>query len=246
MILFLMMMSLLYISLSLLIASMPHLFLSRRKRIEHLIRGKTLLIIAHPDDECMFFGPTIFLLIRSNIPLYVLCLSDGDFNGQDGDRRHSELLHALNVMGVSSDNVLLAKSDDLKDGDEWCSATVRDAVLNHTEKLSIKNIITFDDYGVSGHPNHISIFRAVKDLQNVTLFSLDSVSILRKYANFMDVPIALFTQICCQRKAIAIVDWKQRKLIQQALYRHISQMVWFRRLYSRFSSYLFVNILTRV
>ena len=41
------------------------------------IRGLRILIItAHPDDECMFFTPTITSLRRQNL-VQILCLSTG-------------------------------------------------------------------------------------------------------------------------------------------------------------------------
>ena len=40
--------------------------------------GRILLITAHPDDECMFFAPTIMSLGRSvRAELFLLCLSEG-------------------------------------------------------------------------------------------------------------------------------------------------------------------------
>lgn len=38
---------------------------------------RVLLVIAHPDDECMFFGPTIFRLCEQGAEVYLLCLSNG-------------------------------------------------------------------------------------------------------------------------------------------------------------------------
>lgn len=39
---------------------------------------RVLFVIAHPDDESMFFGPTILSLTRrSNCTVYLLCLSNG-------------------------------------------------------------------------------------------------------------------------------------------------------------------------
>lgn len=39
---------------------------------------RVLFIMAHPDDECMFFGPTILNTIRSSgSTVYLLCLSTG-------------------------------------------------------------------------------------------------------------------------------------------------------------------------
>jgi hypothetical protein len=36
-----------------------------------------LIVIAHPDDECMFFSPTIIQLVKQHIPVFILCLSSG-------------------------------------------------------------------------------------------------------------------------------------------------------------------------
>lgn len=39
---------------------------------------RVLIVIAHPDDESMFFGPTILSLTkRTNCQVYLLCLSNG-------------------------------------------------------------------------------------------------------------------------------------------------------------------------
>lgn len=38
--------------------------------------GNVLLLTAHPDDECMFFGPTLQAL-RHPTRVHVLCLSTG-------------------------------------------------------------------------------------------------------------------------------------------------------------------------
>ena len=55
-----------------------------------------LLVIAHPDDEAMFFGPTIQHLIKLGKDVFVLCLSEGNFYG-DGTRRVVELRQSLLV-----------------------------------------------------------------------------------------------------------------------------------------------------
>lgn len=40
---------------------------------------RVLIVTAHPDDECMFFGPTILSLAkRPNCTVYLLCLSNGE------------------------------------------------------------------------------------------------------------------------------------------------------------------------
>lgn len=41
-------------------------------------RIKFLLVTAHPDDECMFFGPALTNLLSSGEEVHLLCLSEGE------------------------------------------------------------------------------------------------------------------------------------------------------------------------
>ena len=38
---------------------------------------RVLLLTAHPDDECMFFAPTLVSLVQNSVALFSLCLSAG-------------------------------------------------------------------------------------------------------------------------------------------------------------------------
>lgn len=60
---------------------------------------KVLLLTAHPDDECMFFAPTLISLVKANEDVYSLCLSTGDADGL-GEVRTSELRSSLDVLGI--------------------------------------------------------------------------------------------------------------------------------------------------
>lgn len=52
-------------------------FCRSTKLPEHVSR--VLLVTAHPDDECMFFGPTLIALRkRRNCRVFVLCMSRGE------------------------------------------------------------------------------------------------------------------------------------------------------------------------
>jgi N-acetylglucosaminylphosphatidylinositol deacetylase len=43
--------------------------------------SRVLLVTAHPDDECMFYGPTLLALRkRKNCTVFVLCLTRGKIN----------------------------------------------------------------------------------------------------------------------------------------------------------------------
>lgn len=58
--------------------------------------SNVLLLTAHPDDEAMFFAPTL-LGLRNNI--FSLCLSVGNADGL-GETRKEELVASLDVLGV--------------------------------------------------------------------------------------------------------------------------------------------------
>lgn len=52
-------------------------YFARRDLGDSFNTHKSLLVIAHPDDEVMFFGPTLNYYRRRNGDLHVLCLSTG-------------------------------------------------------------------------------------------------------------------------------------------------------------------------
>lgn len=60
-----------------------HHILQNRRKNKVLLQSDTrnrriLIVIAHPDDECMFFAPTILNLRQcGQYDLYLLCLSSG-------------------------------------------------------------------------------------------------------------------------------------------------------------------------
>lgn len=50
----------------------------RTKHVRFPDCKRVLVVISHPDDECMFFGPTILSLSkRTDCQVYILCLSKG-------------------------------------------------------------------------------------------------------------------------------------------------------------------------
>lgn len=67
--------------------------------------SKFLLITAHPDDECMFFTPTIRNLIRNGCEIELICLSTGDFDGK-GRIRRRELKKSTEVLGIKPVSII--------------------------------------------------------------------------------------------------------------------------------------------
>lgn len=67
--------------------------------------GSVLLLIAHPDDEIMFWTPTIKYLLSKKIQLKILCLSNGNYNGL-GDLREVEFDNVSRELNLFN-NVIL-------------------------------------------------------------------------------------------------------------------------------------------
>ena len=64
-----------------------------------------LLITAHPDDECMFFTPSIRKFIEKGFRVDLLCLSDGNFDVMGGERM-VELRKSAKVLGINSVTII--------------------------------------------------------------------------------------------------------------------------------------------
>ncbi|XP_068126458.1 N-acetylglucosaminyl-phosphatidylinositol de-N-acetylase isoform X2 [Hyperolius riggenbachi] len=167
-----------------------------------LLRGvrAPLLLIAHPDDECMFFAPTILGLLQEQRPLSVLCCSTGNYYNQ-GEIRKREFFQSCAALGIPPSKVAIIDHRDLPDnpGVQWDQQLLSDLLLNHIKENHIDLVITFDAGGVSGHSNHISLYNAVRYLHHSKQFPegcsvllLESVNIFRKYLSVLDLPISWF------------------------------------------------------
>lgn len=66
----------------------------QRKMHKHHI----LYVIAHPDDEAMFFVPSILHLGKTN-NLHLLCMSTGNADGL-GRTREKELQASAKLLGI--------------------------------------------------------------------------------------------------------------------------------------------------
>lgn len=219
--------------------------LRHQKRLPVTPKSRCLLVIAHPDDETMFFGPTLQQLVASGCNVYILCLTSGNADGL-GAVRKKELVQAVPCLGVRRENLTILDMSSYQDGQtKWEIEKLSSVILHHLEKLDCDFVITFDERGVSGHPNHAACFFTLQFLYTnghipagVQVFVLESVRLYRKYigvldvfasfnwANFMYVssPLPVYRAMCCHR----------------------SQLLWFRYLYMCFSRYVTVNTLRRI
>ncbi|KAI8352072.1 putative deacetylase LmbE-like domain-containing protein [Blakeslea trispora] len=209
-------------------------------------KNNILILTAHPDDECMFFGPTLTSLkTLTKTRLHVLCLSTGNAEGL-GHQRKRELIKSCQVFGISANHVQSIDHSDLQDGmhHTWDKSLIAHILKDYVTKQKINTIITFDDHGVSGHPNHIALYHGAKHFvqqqPNVTLYRLESVSLVRKYIGFVDLLIPNKpNRLQLLSPPLAYL------LTHKAMRQHESQLVWFRWLYVTFSRFMYVNSLVK-
>jgi len=209
-------------------------------------RRKTLLVIAHPDDEAMFFAPTL-LALGDVHDLYILCLSTGNFDGL-GEIRRLELPRSAGKLGVAAERIRIVDHPELQDGmdADWPRGVIAEAVTKAVKDFEIESVVSFDEYGVSGHPNHgacargvAAWFAATDPEDGYRAWALVSTGLARKFLGFVDILFSILGSDVLLVSPHPTRTWS-------ALACHASQFVWYRRLFVLFSRYSFVNTLRAV
>ncbi|EHB07813.1 N-acetylglucosaminyl-phosphatidylinositol de-N-acetylase [Heterocephalus glaber] len=204
-------------------------------------------MIAHPDDEAMFFAPTVLGLVRLKHQVSLLCFSAGNYYNQ-GEIRKKELLQSCDVLGIPPSRVMIIDSRDFPDdpGVQWDTEHVASVLLQHIKVNGINLVVTFDAGGVSGHSNHVALYAAVRALHSegkfpkgCSVLTLQSVNVLRKYFSILDLPWSLLQM----QDVLFVLTSEEVSRAKKAMSCHRTQLLWFRRLYIFFSRYMRINSL---
>ena len=214
------------------------------------VGGKSaLLVIAHPDDECMFFGPTLNALKASKYEVHLLCCCTGNFYGQ-GRVREEELIKSVSCLGIKSQRVSIIDHENLPDNPDvtWPPEVLRELIMKQCAAIeNLEILVTFDNHGVSGHANHIAVSKAVEEINecssHLSCYKLLSSSIFIKYLGAyipFGLPLVLVLNLFRRNKVI-VSGWCGIMQTQYAMFQHKSQLLWFRYLFIIFSQYMTVN-----
>jgi len=187
-----------------------------------ILQGKRIvLLIAHPDDEAMFFAPTLQSLTDPALQnqVLIICFSSGNADGLGHIRKEELKKSALQLGITSSEHIVIIEDDRFPDSmtAEWDAKLIGSTLLRYfAPKLAktppdsapisyVDAIITFDSRGVSGHPNHTALYHgAIAYLKLLMqrhtgwecptkLYTLPSTNIVRKYSSIIDSATTIFT-----------------------------------------------------
>lgn len=141
---------------------------------------KTLLVIfAHPDDESHGPAGTLAKYAREGVNVHYLCATRGEVGvvdsewlkngGSVADLRTAEVQQAAAELRLASVNFLgyrdsgMEGSADNQHPDSLYQAPLNDIaarIAGFMQRLQPDVIITHDQYGWYGHPDHIKVYQA--------------------------------------------------------------------------------------
>jgi N-acetylglucosaminylphosphatidylinositol deacetylase len=291
---------------------------------------RIILLIAHPDDESMFFSPTLQALTHPSLQnhLKILCMSTGDSEGLGATRR-VELEKAAVTLGLRRrEDVYCLDDERFRDGmdQDWKAEDIAKVLASafaphlngssspgrpspepssekestngkdkkrpkpkHSKSSSrtatppapvpegpratIDVLITFDQHGISSHPNHIALYHGASLFVSkimkghagyacpVSLYTLPTVNVVRKYSFILDaIPTLLhgiYASIFERARGKKVGGGKDDRVVfvndlfrywkaREAMVQgHKSQMVWFRWGWIGLGRYMVVNDLKR-
>jgi LmbE family N-acetylglucosaminyl deacetylase len=141
---------------------------------------KTLLaILAHPDDESFGIGGTLAKYAADGVAVHYLCGTRGESGTVDADRLHgfddiaalrtAELECAARELGLAGVHFLGYRDSGMAgSADNALAGTlhgapldeVADRIAAHVDALQPDLIVTHDQFGGYGHPDHIKLHAA--------------------------------------------------------------------------------------
>jgi LmbE family N-acetylglucosaminyl deacetylase len=126
---------------------------------------KLMAVLAHPDDESLGTGGSLAKYSSEGVETYVVTATRGErgryHDGTEnpgpeamGQIREQELLGAADALGVSEVSFLDYMDADLDQADP---NEAIGKIVRHLRRVRPQVVLTFDQAGAYGHPDHIAI-----------------------------------------------------------------------------------------
>ena len=126
---------------------------------------KLMCVLAHPDDESLGNGGILAKYGAEGVETYLVTATRGehgwpsadeDYPGPEklGKIREAELLAAADILGIHEVQFLDYMDGDLDQADP--QEAIR-KIVRHLRRVRPQVVVTFDQNGAYGHPDHIAI-----------------------------------------------------------------------------------------
>ena len=126
---------------------------------------RLLAVLAHPDDESLGAGGILAKYANEGVETFLITATRGEHGWphapetypgpeQLGETREAELLAAADVLGIQEVRFL-----DVIDGelDQADAVAMTQQIAAAIQQIRPQVVVTFDPFGVYGHPDHIAI-----------------------------------------------------------------------------------------
>lgn len=237
-----------------------YLKLKQKKHHNEFMNKNICILIAHPDDEVMFFGPIIRSLSKIRNRIFILCMTSGDYYGKGGLRVKEMKASCVNLIGNGKTSNLINlkvvnEPEKLPDhpSRQWDEQLAREIISSYLKANSINTVITFDRFGVSSHANHCILNKLTSDMasdnspQKLNVYALTTVNRLRKYMFLFDLmPSVLINKFVNRQQFTAVSSPYDFHITLGSMMKHKTQLMWFRWLYLFTSRYMFINTIEKL
>ena len=165
---------------------------------------------AHPDDEAIFTGGTMRLLADAGHRVVLLLATSGEQGlvqhlaaspgrADLGSHRRAETAAAAHLLGIA-DVVHLGYEDSGVDGINPTGlraasppdAARRAAALLRDADIAVDALVTYDDNGIYGHPDHVAVHEIGASLaQELRVGCVYEATVDREYLHFVETHLVV-------------------------------------------------------
>lgn len=168
--------------------------------------GTIMGVWAHPDDETFSSAGIMSVAVENGQRVVCVTATRGEAGVQDeikwpkaelGKIREAELDKVLDILGVNEHFWL-----NYKDG--YCSEKDKEAtqiISEYIDKIKPDSILTFDENGFTGHPDHKAVYRWVLNARQLSKYKpevyhvVQTTSQYHKYTKTIDKVADIFYNI---------------------------------------------------
>lgn len=172
-------------------------------------RGPIVFLHAHPDDEAIFTGGTMRLLVDSGREVMVVFATSGEggagsANGAEslGEVRRSECMAAAQRLGISPPVFLGHRDSGMSlpaPQGSLASESPEVVVSQVTELLTsvgASTLVTYDEHGIYRHPDHVVVHDVgVQAARRAGLSTFYEATVDREYLHFVETHLVEEAQV---------------------------------------------------